>query len=124
MLLHRHCERSEAIQDHDEAAIFFRVKRRFFQEIVARRPFYREAGRRKIFFADDVARIKAALPCPSNSSRRAKARPRTTQFEGRTYDATLTELRALLTSGKPARGLTASKSKSNVVNIGSRTPSR
>jgi hypothetical protein len=56
----------------DEAATFLRVKRRFFTDVVARSPFYREMGRRKLFFADEIARIKATLTCPSTSGRRAR----------------------------------------------------
>jgi hypothetical protein len=80
----------------EEAAAYFRVSRRFFQGFIAEFPFYREIGRRKLFFADDIWHLTEALkrPCPSSSSRRAKANRPTTQSEAPTSDATLTELDA------------------------------
>src|SRR5215468_1947234 len=59
----------------EEAAAYFRVSRRFFQDFLSNHPFYRVMGRRKLFFPDDIRRLTEALkrPCHSSSSRRGKA---------------------------------------------------
>lgn len=77
----------------NEAAAHFRVSRRAFQDIIARYPFYRMMGRRKLFFPDDVARIRDALPRPKHFTSRARL---TTKPEIRTSEAAWAELRALL----------------------------
>src|SRR6266705_3539813 len=41
------------------------------------RPFFRLAGRTRLFSESDVGRLYEALPCPSSSSRRDKAKART-----------------------------------------------
>lgn len=64
-------------------------------------PFYRKAGRTKLFTELDIARILAALPtpevpfCPSSSSRRAGA-TRTMQSGGPTSGSDYIEARELL----------------------------
>src|SRR5215831_4847341 len=55
------------------------------------RPFYRCAGRTKLFTEADILRILEALPCPSNSFRRAKGKARTIGSAAPTRDYTLTE---------------------------------
>jgi excisionase family DNA binding protein len=48
-----------------EAAQYFRVSRRTFQDIIQRQPFYRTCGRRKLFSAADLEAIWNALPGPA-----------------------------------------------------------
>src|SRR5215475_2018115 len=95
----------------EEAAAHFRVSRRFFTGFIALHPFYREIGRRKLFFPDDIRRITEALkrPCPSRSDRRAKAKTQTMKSVERSTESTLNELRALLTGAKPKKSLSASQ---------------
>ena len=103
----------------EEAAAHFRVSRRFFQDFLSNHPFYRVMGRRKLFFPDDIRRLTEALkrPCHSSSSRRGKANRPTTPSAERSTESTLTELRALLTSGKRKSSSTKSSEQSSVVNI-------
>ena len=51
------------------------------------RPFYRLAGRTRLFSEGDVARIFEALPCPSVSGRPAKAKRRTSKSAAPISDA-------------------------------------
>ena len=44
------------------------VSRRTLQDLIREYPFYRLAGRRKLFTEDDFHRLLEALPCPSNTS--------------------------------------------------------
>jgi hypothetical protein len=83
----------------NEAAAHFRVSRRFFQDFLRGHPFYQEMGRRKLFFPDDLDRIRDALRRPSSS----KAARRTTRPAERASDDTLAELRALLKSRQAGR---------------------
>lgn len=51
-----------AIFTMEEAAEYLRISRRQLQEIIKDRPFYRHAGRRKLFTDADLARLIEALP--------------------------------------------------------------
>ena len=110
---------SEPPKTIDEAAAFFRVKRRFFQDFIKDHPFYHPFGRRKLFFPEDLARIKEALPtpCPSNSAPRAKARRLTMKSAAPTSESTLSELRKLLTKSRPPKPCAPSSEPSNVVSL-------
>jgi hypothetical protein len=41
---------------------------RAFRDFLKTRPFYRLAGRSKVFTAADIAKLYEAMPCPSSSS--------------------------------------------------------
>ena len=53
------------------------------------RPFYRLAGRTKLFTDDDLARIYEAMPCRSISGRRGRAKAPTTKFAADTSESAL-----------------------------------
>lgn len=74
-------------------------------------PLYRLAGRDKLVY---VERLIEALPCPSNSSRRAPAKRRSTRSGAPISDATLTEALLLATSGRRKGSSRILKTKSNV----------
>ena len=72
----------------EEVAAELRVKKRWLAEFLRAHPcdqygepFYRLAGRVKLFTDSDVARIYKALPCPSSQSRPVRARRRIGQAE-------------------------------------------
>src|SRR6478672_5966225 len=94
----------------EEAANRLRKSRRWLQDFLrdnptdlAGTPFYRKAGRTMLFTEADIVRIYEALPCPSSSSRRAKASRRTGPFAGRTSADPLTEALALASERLPSR---------------------
>lgn len=95
----------------DEAAAFFRVSRRCFQDFLRDHPFYRTLGRRKLIFPEDLARLKEALskPCLSASDLRAKGKRQTMKSGVPTSESTLNELRALLNFGSPSASSRASR---------------
>lgn len=82
----------------DEAAAHFRVKRRFFQDVIAKFPFYRTLGRRKLFFPDDIERITDSLNRPSTAGTGAQRKRRFAAPAAPSAESTLNELRELLAS--------------------------
>src|SRR6185295_6170471 len=66
------------------------------------RPFFRLAGRTKLFTDADILRILEALPCPSNSFPRARVRRRSGTYEAPTSDNLWIEAQRL--TGKPLHG--------------------
>lgn len=104
----------------DEVAGHFRVSRRTFQAHIRRYPFYRTLGRRKLFTEADIARLYEALPCPSNSNHRVKARRRTTALEAPTSESMLTEALALLTEKQQNASAATGSPKSNAANTSTR----
>ena len=92
----------------DEVVARLKVSPRWFREFLKKHPYYREAGRAKLFTDVDIQRLYEAMTCPSSSSNRGRGKPRTTRYAGLTSDNTLTELQELLSSqrqGKSSRGL-------------------
>src|SRR5260221_11187326 len=92
----------------EEATNGFRKTRRWLQDFLRDNPadltgtpFYRKAGRTILFTEADLLRIYKALPCPSTSSRRAKANRRASQSGVRTSGSTLTEALALASERPP-----------------------
>jgi hypothetical protein len=73
-----------------------RVSRRWLQGFVKANPFYRTAGRKKLFSDSDIRRLMDALPCPCDSSRPAMANRRTTRSAVHISERPLIELRELL----------------------------
>ena len=59
-------------------------------------PFFRLAGRTKLFSLDDVMRLFKALPCPSDCDRHVRVRRRTSKSEVHTSELLLNEVRELL----------------------------
>ena len=50
----------------EEAAAHLRVSRRWLQDFIKAHPFYRLAGRRKVFTAADITALFEAFPRPEN----------------------------------------------------------
>ena len=75
----------------EEVAARFRVSRRTLQGHIRNYPYYRLLGRRKLFTEADIAKLYESLPCPSSSSRHARANRRIGLSEGRTSAPTLIE---------------------------------
>jgi hypothetical protein len=84
-----------------EVADRMRVSRRWLQGFIKAHPFYRTAGRKKLFSDSDIRRLMDALPCPCDSSLRVKASRRTGQSAGRISESPLIELRGLLNGSSP-----------------------
>jgi hypothetical protein len=78
-----------------------RVSRRWLQGFVKANPFYRTAGRKKLFSESDISRLMDALPCPCDSSRPATANRRTGPSAVRISERPLIELRELLAGKSP-----------------------
>jgi hypothetical protein len=85
------------------------------QDFLRDHPHYRLAGRTKLFTDADILRLIEALPCPSSSSRRAKAR--TGRSAARISGGTLTEALALASERSPPKCSKGSSGKSNVVSF-------
>lgn len=81
----------------EDAAAHLHISRRKLQDLLRDYPFYRVAGKRKLFTASDLARLIQALPCPSSSKTRGPANRRTTRYVAPTTGSKLTELLELLT---------------------------
>ena len=77
------------------------TSKRWLQGFLSGRPYARMAGRARVFTEGDIAQIIEALPCPSSSSRRAKARRKTGGLAVHTSGSASTKLRELLTKKKP-----------------------
>ena len=91
----------------EEVAAELRVKKRWLTDFLRAHPrdeygepFFRLAGRVKLFTESDISRIYKALPCPSSSSRPAKAKVRTSRSAGRTSASQWTRAAAL--TGDPS----------------------
>src|SRR5450759_4793623 len=100
-----------------EVAARFRVSRRSLQAHLRQHPYYRTLGRRKLFTEPDIARLFEALPCPSVSSRPAKARPRIGASGAPISKSLLTEAQELI--GRPLQIASGNRSNapSNAVTI-------
>jgi len=86
--------------------------RDFLKSLPRNQEFYRQAGRTKLFTEDHFTLLCSALPCPSNSNRRARANQRTTRYVAPTSGNTLTELQELLTRRRLERSSRRSNEKS------------
>lgn len=99
----------------DEVAKRLCVSKRWLQDFLKTRPFGKLAGRRRLFTEADVVAIFEELPsCRSISVPRVKEKAQTMKFAGRTSGNELSDLRELLTAGRPQKSSRASKMKSNV----------
>src|SRR5262249_60022461 len=96
----------------DEAAAKLRKSRRWLQSFLRRHPYYRLAGRTKLFTEADINRLYEALPCPSNSSRRESRRSSRSGVP--TSESTLTEALRLANELLPRRPSRSGNAKSNV----------
>ena len=65
--------------------------RRWLQSFLRDHPYYRLAGRSKVFTEADITKLVESLPCPSNSYRPVKASRRTSRSAAHTLKSTLTE---------------------------------
>src|SRR5579885_2147062 len=73
---------------------------RWLRDFEPAQRYARLLGRTKVWTEEDYRRIKEALPCPSSSSPRAKAKPRTGRCAGPTSGSLWTEARSLLTAAR------------------------
>lgn len=101
----------------DEAATKLRISRRWLQDFIQDHPYYRTAGRKKLFTDEDITRLIEAMPCPGNSSRRVKARPRSGTSVANISASLLTEVRALARSERPKRSSGHGEDWPSVVNF-------
>jgi Helix-turn-helix domain len=97
----------------EDVAERLHVSRRWVLDYVRGRPIGRMAGRKRLFTEIDLTSIIAGLPCPSSSSRRAKARARIGRCEARTSGSELTKLRERLTGNSPRRPFSGYKTTLN-----------
>src|SRR5215831_20536395 len=105
----------------DEAAVEMRVSRRWLQDFIQQYPYYRLAGRKKLFTPEHIARLIEAMPCPGNSSRRAPVRRAGITSAARTSASDLTT--ALELARRKRRGASSplGESRPSVVNFPSTT---
>jgi hypothetical protein len=113
-----------ALHTMDEVAGKLRKSRRWLQEFLHDHPYYRLAGRTKLFTEEDINRLIEALPCPGSSSRHAKAGRRIGTSGGSTSGSLWTTARELLTGERPPRSLRRGSGKPNVVNFADRQSRR
>src|SRR5262245_66361965 len=92
-----------ALHTMDEVAGKLRKSRRWFQDFLQDHPYYRRAGRTKLFTDEDVNRLIEALPCPGSSSRSVKGRRRTGISGGSTSASLWKTEQELLNCERPKR---------------------
>ena len=107
----------------EEVAAELRVKKRWLTDFLRAHPrdeygepFFRLAGRVKLFTESDVSRVYKALPCPSSSSNPAKAKARTTRSGDPTLASLLTRAAALTNDPSLAPSSQGSNKPSNPEN--------
>jgi len=108
----------------EEVAERFRVSRRTLQDFLRAYPYYRKLGRRKLFTEADIVRLYEALPCPSSSSRRARANRPIGRSAAPTSAGTLTEALRLASGHSRSRCSGGLSAPSNVVSLPSRMKRR
>jgi hypothetical protein len=106
----------------EEVAAKLRKSRRWLQDFLQDHPYYRLAGRTKVFTDEDIDRLIEALPCPGSSSRRDKGKRHTGTFGARTSESLWTTARELLTGGRPPRSSQHGDGAQNVVSFPSSNP--
>jgi hypothetical protein len=107
-----------ALLTMDEAAKELRVSRRWFQDFIQDYPYYRKVGRKKLFTAEDVARLIGALPpCPGSSSRPSKAKRRIGTSAANTSESLWTTARELLKNEPRDASSRRGASRQNVVSF-------
>jgi hypothetical protein len=104
----------------NEVAARLRKSRRWLDDYLKSHPYYRLAGRTKVFTEGDISRLIEALPCPSGSKRRAKVSRRTGGSEDLTLGSESIEALRLAREGRRRKSSTASRPTSNVVNLATR----
>src|SRR6184192_1821580 len=102
-----------ALYTLDEVAERLRKSRRWLQDFIRVRPYYRLAGRTKLFSETDIARLVEALPCPSVSCPRAKVKRRTGTSVAVTSGSVLTAALELASEGSPKRSCENGNARSN-----------
>ena len=93
-----------------EVAAQFRVSRRWLQDFIKIYPFYRIAGRLKVFSPTDIQRLYEALPRPPSSSSRTFI-PSMIRSGVRTSESEWTDLLKLVSKGKRKRLSAASNTQ-------------
>jgi len=101
----------------NEVARMMRKSRRWLDHFIVDHPFYRKAGRTKVFTETNVRQLIEALPCPSGSDRRARRIQRRGRSEARTSASPLSEALALAKERSPSRSSSKSSERSNVVSF-------
>src|SRR3546814_729538 len=104
----------------EEVAAHLKVSRRVLQDLIKEFPYYRRAGRRKLFTAEDINEIVRRLPCRSSSTG-AGIPPTTTS--GALSEASLwTKAQKLLTA--PPRKPSGSRGKRSSCYVASMAEAR
>src|SRR5262245_43130408 len=106
----------------DEVAAKLRISRRFLQTMIRSHPYYRLAGRKKLFTDEDVSRLIEAMPCPGNSSRPVPARRSTGTSGANISESLWTTARELLKGERQARSSIPGEDKPNVVSFPASSP--
>jgi hypothetical protein len=101
----------------DEAATKLRISRRWLQDFIREHPYYRTAGRKKLFADEDIARLIEAMPCPGNSLSHARTKRHTGTSGGRTSALLWTKAQELLTAPRPSASSRRGERKPNVVSL-------
>ena len=114
-----------ALHTMDETAGKLRISRRYLQDLIQAHPYYRTAGRKKLFADEDINRLIEAMSCRGNSSRRKKA-VRANGTSGAPTSASDYNTALELASGRrPSAFSPLGESKPNVVSFdASQTPRR
>lgn len=86
-----------------ETAEQLRVSRRWLQDYIKEHPFYRMAGRKKLFSADDIRKLHETMPRPEQPMYSIRQSGRAVSYNPslrRTRHATVDEVLALLEEDK------------------------
>jgi hypothetical protein len=101
----------------DEAARELRVSRRWLQDFIQRHPYYRSAGRKKLFAAEDINRLIEAMSCPGSSSRRVRPRHAIGTSAASTSESSYATALALARKQRRSAFSEPGANKPNVVNF-------
>src|SRR5262249_16427939 len=101
----------------DETARQLRVSRRWLQDFIRHHPYYRSAGRKKLFTAEDINRLIEAMSCPGSSFRPAPAKRRSITSAGPTSASDLTTALELARQTRRSAFSRPGASEPNVVNF-------
>ena len=108
---------TSALHTMDETARQLRVSRRWLQDFIQCHPYYRNAGRKKLFTAEDINRLIEAMSCPESSSLPAPAKRRSTMSAGPTSASDLTTALELARQTRRSAFSRLGVSAPNVVNF-------
>src|SRR5262245_22277960 len=107
-----------------EVAQRLHKSRRWLQDYLRKHPYYRLAGRTKIFTEADILRLYEALPCPSSSGLPGKEKRRIGQSVAHTSGFMWSEAQELLASASLTSSSKSGRVRSNVVSLPRKTNQR